>query len=162
MIDIPDHMAGRRGRLILGIVLLLLVAGGATAVETFYTSTYTFTYNASATVDADTVANRTEVGVNPDPELHFGEVPRNANITKFIEVSARERSLVTLSIEGNISRLVRTEGAKFFEGNRRIALEVYPRDGIETGYYSGTVTVTVQASKGTVGTRWLALKSRFS
>lgn len=113
-------------------------------------------FKANATVlDAD--SNSTTLGMNADPNLEFGKLPQNSNVTKFINVSVAEKSYLSISSEGNISRMLEYDDRMYFEGSKEIPVEVRGR---EPGNYTGTVELRFQVPENRIGGYWLDLKYR--
>lgn len=143
-------------------VILLAGIGGAVAGETMFTSTETFTYQASGTIAAPTNnTSRTRVGVAAGPNMNFGAVPGNANITKFVRISTAKKARVTVSADGNISGFLDSNAPQYFQGEREVRVTFRPGQ-TQAGNYSGTVTVTVQLPDNAWGQRWLDIKHRLS
>ncbi len=160
-----DTLAARaRNNVVLLAAGLVLLAGigGAVAAETHLVDTQTITYEASGTIVAATNdTNRTRVGVAAGPNMTFGEVPLNANITRFVRVSTAEKARVAITADGNISQFLTTNTPAYFQGERELRVTFRPRNS-SAGTYTGTVTVLVDLPTGEWGRQWLDITSRFS
>ncbi len=100
-----------------------------------------------------------DVGVAPGQNLDFGRVPVDLAVTKFINVTAPNRTIIKVSESGNITdQLFIGDTQFYFEGDRQIELRL---NATTEGLYTGDVTVTAERPKNRWGQRWLDIKYRF-
>jgi len=147
---------------LLAIVVILVSIGiGLTPLAIQKTSfdTANVNFNASVNVVKPVKVNNTHVGVNADPTMHFGNMPVNTNLTKWVQVSVDRRSEVDIETTGNISRLLSYRSPRIIEGNSRIPIRVRSK---ELGYHDGKVTVTVLRPNNRWGRMYLDVKTRLS
>ena len=111
-------------------------------------------FNTSASIINNT-GNNTTLGLNADANLDFGDIPQGSNATKFINMSSDRKSILKMESEGNISNYLEYEDLMYFEGNRRIELEMKGRD---PGNYTGNVSLSFEIPESRLGQRWLDLK----
>lgn len=101
--------------------------------------------------------NSTDLGVNAGQNLRFGQIRQNANYTKWVSVSVKDRSRVELGSEGNISELLQYEKSMYVEGDERIAVKLFPS---EEGYYEGRIELDIWRPKNELGRVYLRTRSR--
>lgn len=116
-------------------------------------------FNTSVTsVSEDDDINVTSVGVNADPVLHYGEIPRSSKVTKYIDISSNELTGVEIRVEGNISDKIDYQEYQVFYDNKTLRL---PYKSMEEGYFEGEAAIKTYTAKNSLGKRWLNLRKHF-
>jgi len=135
-----------------------VLAGPASSLvngEALNSETLTFEANGTAlnVSGNDTV----DLGIATGEKLNFGRIPVEAKSTKFFNINAREKALLVVRAEGNISEALNFERAHYFEGSREVKLEFDPET---VDHFEGNVKVTVKTAANEVGSEWLGLRSK--
>lgn len=116
-------------------------------------------FNTSVTsVAASDDINVTSVGVNADPTLHYGEIPRTSKVTKYIDISSNKLTGVQITMEGNISDKINYTNYQVFMDNKTLRL---PYKSAEQGYFEGETTIKTYTAKNSMGKEWLNLRKHF-
>lgn len=114
-------------------------------------------FNSSVAV-LDQTGNNTSLGINSDPTLDFGYIPQGSNVTKFLNMSAKKKSVLSIKSDGNISNFLEHKDHMYFQGYKQIPLEF---KGREPGNYTGNITLRFEIPENQVGKHWLDLKYWF-
>lgn len=136
------------------IVLSGLVGSSPFMLDEYSLNLQENNFNTSASVINDT-GNNTSLGLNADANLDFGDIPQGSNATKFINMSSDRKAILAIGSEGNISDHLEYEDLMYFDGDKRIELEM---KGREVGNYTGNVSLRFEVPENRVGQRWLDLK----
>lgn len=150
------NMFGKKAFVGLIVVAIILISAPLLA-ESYLTKNKTMTFNTTMKVVESPAGNKT-MGVDAGINLNYGKLSKGFNVTKFINVSSRKKSLVTLKSEGNISEYIHYNETHFFKGENQIPVEVKARD---LGFYTGKITLNAQTPKTSYGEPWIELKSLF-
>lgn len=142
------------------VVICILAISGFIGVSPFILDNSTLDFhkekfNASVTVmDKD---DNISLGINSDPKLDFGNIPQGSNSTKFLNISTGKKSALTISSDGNISEFLEYHERMYFQGDKRIELEM---KGKSPGNFTGNVSLKFEIPQNQVGKHWLDLKYR--
>lgn len=145
-------------------VILLSVAVGASpfiADETLVEKNQVISMNMSATVVQanNSTAESIQAGVNPGKNMEFGEVPKDVEVTKFLEVSSGGgKIMLSIEAEGNITQHLTYKELQTIEGEERVDIKFTPS---ELGYYNGHLTVKTIVPKNSLGEKWLEIRPLF-
>jgi len=120
------------------------------------TSTSTFNANATATGEG----NSTErLGVVTGSKLQFGKIPVGSASTKFVVVNASQETDVSISSDGNISDSLEFKKSLKVQGSEEIPVTF---NATESGFYTGSISLKTTRPKGSIGKKWLEIKSSLS
>jgi hypothetical protein len=114
------------------------------------------TFQVSANVEPQTDGN-VSMGVNTGQGLDYGNLTYNTNYTKFLEISADRKTLLTSKLSGNISEIAYYDSQIYFEGNRSFELTLGSKD---PGLYKGELQMRFQTPETKRGSRWISLKNK--
>lgn len=155
---------GRKKISVIAAVLLLaaigvyFLAGPVAAVmqgDAINSQTLSFRANGTAlNVSGNGTVN---LGIATGEKLNFGRIPVDAKSTKYFQIDAREKALLIVNAEGNISQALEFEKIHYFEGNKEADIVFDPQT---PDHFEGNVTVTINTAENEVGARWLDLKSK--
>lgn len=104
------------------------------------------------------VLNETEnisLGISSDRNLDYGYLPQGANSTKFVNISLKKKTLLSIGTEGNISEVLEYRPRMYFQGDKKMELEA---KGREPGNYCGNITLKFEIPENQVGSYWLDIK----
>ena len=113
-------------------------------------------YSNVTVVNEETVNGTLGLGVTTVKKLDFGEMPTTVEYTRKLNVSAPAMTLLTISVDGNISEIMKYERKHYFQGDREIELTL---NSSRPGHYDGNVTVKTLTAENEIGERWLYVKS---
>jgi len=142
-------------KVLIGILVAILIAIPFYAESNIDEQQFTFTAAANVTPPAENMS----IGVDTGNNLNFGVVTAKNAVRKTINVSAPEKTLLTVDISGNITPLLSIERSHYFSGTREIEAKLNTTAD-QTGYFTGNVTMTAQTAGNRAAQRWLAIKSR--
>ncbi|MFB6292564.1 MAG: hypothetical protein ABEI58_04185 [Candidatus Nanohaloarchaea archaeon] len=121
--------------------------------------TITFETKVNVTPSREVNGTYAQVGVDPGKNLDFGRLPADLALTKFVNVTAPNRTIITITESGNISDQLYINDTQFyFEGRRKVSMRL---NATETGFYTGEVTINAERPRNKWGQRWLDIKYRF-
>lgn len=153
-----QDLDNRQKAAILGAAATLIIAVSAIASLESQIVDRERTLDMSATIEPQMQGNNTTMGINTGQGLDYGNVTYSTNVTKFLQVSADRRSLLTSEVTGNISEHTYYDREIYFEGNRSFEVTV---GSDEPGYYEGELKMRFQVPETRWGSRWISLKNRF-
>lgn len=128
------------------------------ALDALTLKTEKISFNTSVDVVSQVRANETDLGVNADPTMDFGNLPMNAAYTKYIRLTSEKKSEVEVSSTGNISEQLSFEESFIMKPvNRTVEIRIEPA---QKGYYEGKIEVTTRSPVGPVGSYWIDVKAK--
>lgn len=144
---------------ITAITAVFFIGGtlGAFSLNDNSVNSKTLTFQSNGTALNVSGNGTINLGIATGEKLNFGRIPVEASSTKFLNINARKKALVTINAEGNISQALDFDKTHYFKGQRDISLRFDPKTA-ET--FEGNVTVTVKTANNEVGSRWLDFKSK--
>lgn len=113
--------------------------------------------DSSVTVIDNDDTNLTDLGVNADPSLEFGEVVNGTGFTKWIQISVQDKSEVRLSSTGNITRLLEHEKRLYVNGSERMPVKV---KSVSPGYYSGSLELVILSPTNRLGSLYIDARQK--
>ncbi|EGQ43342.1 MAG: hypothetical protein J07AB43_13330 [Candidatus Nanosalina sp. J07AB43] len=114
------------------------------------------TFQVSANVEPQTDGN-VSMGVNTGQGLDYGNLTYNTNYTKFLEISADRKTLLTSKVSGNISEIAYHDSQIYFVGNRSFEMTLGSKD---PGLYEGELQMRFQTPETKRGSKWISLKNK--
>lgn len=149
-------MEAKKALTVIGIIIVLLLAVPAVANRTLLDSQI-INYNMSAEIVRR--KQNISVGVDAGKNMNFGKVPKQNNITKFINISAKDPYHIKVDTDGNITEQLRyrDELLKKEGGSSSISVELI---GNKVGNFTGNLKLTVTTPKYGPGERWLSIREK--
>lgn len=139
------------------IIASIAIGASPFIVEKTSIETEAAEFHTNVTVLQSDQLNRTNLGVNADPSMRFGRIAQGTNFTKWVQVSARERSEVQVTSKGNITEIMSHERRFYFENSTRIPIQVKSGD---PGYYEGRLRIEVRRPKNLAGKFWIEVREQ--
>ena len=102
--------------------------------------------------------NETDFGINTGNHLEFGEMPKGANQTRFINMTTSHATIARARVEGNASDYLNYEKTLAYQGEKELEVEL---DAEDAGYYEGKFIVDFQAPKTMYALKWMDIKYRY-
>ena len=148
-------MESKKALTVIGIIVVLLLAVPAVADRTLLEKN-SISYDLSAEIVKR--KQNISVGVDAGNNMNFGKVPKQNNITKFINISAKTGYKIEIETEGNISEQLRYRDELLKDGGAsKIPVELI---GNRIGNYTGSMKLTITTPKNMPGERWLKIRER--
>ena len=150
-------------KIALTVILASLALGASPFIadQTLVEKNQVLSMNMSAKVvqTNNTSAKSIKAGVNPGKNMDFGEISKDVNVTKFLDVeTGGQRIAVTIETEGNITEKLDYKESQLVEGDKQVNVKFIPN---ELGYYDGHITVKTIVAKDSLGEKWLDIRSLF-
>ena len=144
--------------LFVGLIIFVAVLTGlaATAYSSVENSSQVNNYSTEANVTSLGGQNAT-LGIDTGNEMSFGKVIEGSNVTKTLELSSQDLTLVESSASGNISDNLYFEKKTLFRNDTDIE---YMYAGTESGYYDGEILLEIKTADNYWGEKWLELLYR--
>lgn len=134
-------------------VLLLLLGAGIAVLNHQVLDSEVRAFPANASVET---VNTSSVGVVTGSNLNFGKVPEGSQVRKNLELQSDSLVLVRFRSTGNISGML--DFKRSIELVNQTEVEV-SFNATDSGYYSGSLVTEILKPRGTLGERWLKLRS---
>ena len=113
--------------------------------------------NASV-LESDSGAENVSLGLDIGNKLNYGNMPHQANATKFLTVNSSKDTIVYVSSEGNMSNHLHYEDKHYFSGEHRIPLEFR---GMKSGNFSGKIHLDIRTPSNRVGDYWIRYRGDY-
>lgn len=154
----PKKLITDRNNIFVSLVIAAAIVAGLTvsAVSAIETSSQQENYSTWVKVNESDGQNIT-AGFATGQGLAYGEIAEGTNITKSLELSSSDLTIVNSNSEGNISEGLRYNERTLFQNSTSIDYEYF---GSEPGYYTGNIILNIKTADNYWGEKWLELLYR--